>query len=812
MPKIGAATQVAHPNHIVGQQVNATVAANANGGFAIAYTDVSQNNYEMTTFKADGSLLQTMNFAFTHFQSSDDEDFGATSSIDNRIELVGREDGGITAAFLDTAHGGVVEQTYWAHSPVGGELGVYYGAGAGSPFLSLASTGNVILGHGLQGGDVKVHWMQPNSDEHPEPHDIYNSPAAENRVEVEGVYDPKDSTYAVDQDDVVLVYRNAATGAVHIESTSGNTVVGFGSDPHIAALAGGGFAVTWDVGGGQVLARIFEADGKTPRGAAVAVDNAGASQSHVCSLDDGRFLVTWRDYDASGVAPKSSIMGHIYNADGSSNSGPFTIETATGYGVTMGAPRADQLVDGRIVVTYHDGVSAATTDVKYRILDAREEGLFLAGGKLDDDFVGTDFADIVATGKGADKVAAGAAADALSGGAGKDKLYGEAGTDRLFGDAGKDTLDGGLGIDTTTGGFGDDWHYVDNAKDVVVEKAFQGAADRVLTSVDYALAADAQVEILSTADDAGVTPLKLTGNDFANTIIGNAGANALEGKGGSDTLQGGNGDDVYIVESAGDQVVEAFGQGIDTVKSGVTYTLSDNVENLQLTGSLDIGGVGNAGANTLTGNAGANTLNGKGDADLMIGGKGGDTYVVDHASDKTVESAGEGNDTVVATVDYALGAGQSIEKLVIASQGSVTPLKLTGNELGQTIEGNAGANVLNGGGGIDVLQGFGGKDVFAFTTTLGAGNIDKVTDFSTLDDLIGLDSAIFSKVGPDGALAASAFAVGATAADASDRIIYNSGTGALLYDQDGAGGAAAQQFAVISVGLTTLTSADFLVL
>jgi Ca2+-binding RTX toxin-like protein len=809
MPKIGAAMQVA--TQTAGQQVNATVAANANGGFAIAYADITANNYEMTSFNAEGSTIQTMNFAFSHFQSSDDDEFGATSSIDNRIELIGREDGGLTAAFLDTANGGIIEQTYWAHSPVGGELGISYEAGAGSPFLTMGPRGNVILGHGMQGGDVEAYSFRPESDEHPEPWLIATTPVGENRVEAEAAYDPKNSTSKVDYGDLVMVYRNASTGAVHIESDGVNAFVGFGTDPHIARLADGSFAVTWDVTGGQVLTRIFEAETLTPRGAAIAVDNAGASQSHVCSLEDGRFLVTWRDVDNSGLAPKSSIMGQLYNVDGSSNSGPFTIETATGYGVTMGAPRATQLVDGRIVVTYHDGISAAITDVKMRILDAREEGLFLAGGKLDDDFVGTDFADIVATGKGADKVAAGGAADALSGGAGNDKLYGEAGADRLLGDAGKDTLDGGLGVDTTTGGFGDDWHHVDNVKDVVVEKAMQGAADRVLTSVDYALAADAQVEILSTADDAGLTPLKLTGNDFANTLIGNSGANTLEGKGGFDVLKGGKGDDVYIVESAGDQVVEASGQGVDTVKSGVTYTLSDNVENLQLTGLADVSAAGNAAANTLTGNSGANVLNGKGDADLMIGGKGDDTYVVDHVSDKTMEAAGEGVDAVATYIDYTLGAGQSIEELTTNSKSGLTPLKLTGNEFGQVIVGNAGANILNGGGGIDDLWGYAGKDMFAFTTALGAGGVDKILDFSAPDDTVGIDSAIFAKAGPDGALASSAFVVGAAAADASDRIVYNAQTGALLYDADGAGGAAAQHFATIGAGLA-LTSADFLVL
>ncbi|MEY5098276.1 MAG: hypothetical protein RJA36_995 [Pseudomonadota bacterium] len=43
---------------------------------------------------------------------------------------------------------------------------------------------------------------------------------------------------------------------------------------------------------------------------------------------------------------------------------------------------------------------------------------------------------------------------------------------------------------------------------------------------------------------------------------------------------------------------------------------------------------------------------------------------------------------------------------------------------------------------------------------------------------------------------------GAAAHDASDRLIYNTSTGALYYDADGQGGAAAVQVALIGTGKT----------
>jgi serralysin len=62
-----------------------------------------------------------------------------------------------------------------------------------------------------------------------------------------------------------------------------------------------------------------------------------------------------------------------------------------------------------------------------------------------------------------------------------------------------------------------------------------------------------------------------------------------------------------------------------------------------------------------------------------------------------------------------------------------------------------------------------------------------------------------------GALAPGAFRTGAAAADADDRILYNSASGALLFDVDGVGGAAAVQFATLSTGLV-MTASDFTVI
>jgi Ca2+-binding RTX toxin-like protein len=64
----------------------------------------------------------------------------------------------------------------------------------------------------------------------------------------------------------------------------------------------------------------------------------------------------------------------------------------------------------------------------------------------------------------------------------------------------------------------------------------------------------------------------------------------------------------------------------------------------------------------------------------------------------------------------------------------------------------------------------GGFDSFNFTNGLSAFNIDLITDFNHAADTIRLENAIFTGLAI-GRLSAAAFRVGATAADATDRII-----------------------------------------
>ncbi|MEK8031018.1 calcium-binding protein [Ideonella sp. DXS29W] len=187
-----------------------------------------------------------------------------------------------------------------------------------------------------------------------------------------------------------------------------------------------------------------------------------------------------------------------------------------------------------------------------------------------------------------------------------------------------------------------------------------------------------------------------------DTLVGTSGADTIDGGEGADEMRGGKGGDTYVVDNAGDRVVESSGKGKDTVLASVSYTLADNVENLELRGRDDLSGVGNDLANKLTGNAGHNDLDGRAGADTMVGGKGDDTYHVGDAGDVVVEKPGQGTDTVVASIDYTLGDG--VENLVMRSP-STAGMRGDGNALDNTMSDWIGSDLLVGHDGNDTLHG-----------------------------------------------------------------------------------------------------------
>ena len=134
---------------------------------------------------------------------------------------------------------------------------------------------------------------------------------------------------------------------------------------------------------------------------------------------------------------------------------------------------------------------------------------------------------------------------------------------------------------------------------------------------------------------------------------------------------------------------------------------------------------------------------------------------------------------------------------------------ILGNKGNDKLNGLAGNDTLIGGKGSDTLTGGVGLDRFVFNVSPKKQPFDKIKDFSVADDTIVLDNAAFTL--PGGPLAPGAFAIGKKAGQADDRILYDTSSGKVLYDPDGAGGSKALVFAKMSKGLA-LTDDDFLVI
>jgi Ca2+-binding RTX toxin-like protein len=435
-----------------------------------------------------------------------------------------------------------------------------------------------------------------------------------------------------------------------------------------------------------------------------------------------------------------------------------------------------------------------------------------------------------------------------------------------------DLMTGGGGLDTMVGGRGvDNFRYFAGSEAVAGEIANGGLGTDNLSlfntgAIDFSLVNISGVEgldfvtgnsaailrsdqiggtaILSVSGSAGVDQItvnavgqsadlsKLTFNTFTDgtdsitingsalqdVLTGSSKSDTIDGKAGNDAMSGGGGDDVFRVGEAGDTVSEALGQGLaDKVIVTASYVLTKGAEVELLTtnsssATVAIDLTGNELVQEIFGNAGVNTLNdgGVGASDTLRGFGGNDTYRVFNSGDVIIEASSQGvTDRVTAAVDYTLGKGVFIELFTTNGSSGTSAIDLTGNEVAQDILGNAGDNRLEGKGGADSLRGFGGADSFTFATALGADNIDTIVDFNVADDRFLLSDSIFTEL-DTGTLSATAFRANTTglAQDASDRIIYETDTGKLFYDEDGTGALAGIQFATITANLA-LTNADF---
>lgn len=736
--------------------------------------------------------------------------------------------------------------------------------------------------------------------------------------------------------DIVLQRYGADGTKIGVETVANITTNVPQRSPSVVVLSDGSYVVVWQSArmhfnsDTDILARRFDADGDAI-GREIRINTVGRGEfdfvsNPVAALADGGFVVTWKGNNSSGdprvFSQRVDADGNLLTFEITGTAGADTLNAGIGtkiYGLggddTL---NGDQMFGGDGNDTYivnsardraiessgsASGIDTVRSSVDH-VLGANLENLILTG-KADLDGTGNELANIITgnagynilTGGGGDDVLDGqAGGDTMSGGSGNDTYYvdhdldkvveinnaanggvdkvfssvnfilgnyvenlsltgtgniegvgnnianvivgnignnrltGGGGNDTLTGAAGDDILDGGTGADRMTGGTGNDTYYVDQTSDIVIESSdpVKGGIDTVFSSVARTLG-----DYLENLNLTGSAAINGNGNALNNTLIGNAGANTLrgfngndilDGGAGKDILDGGLGNDVFVLGDGNDTVIDAG--GIDTIRSTISRSLMDygTIERLTLQGTANINGTGNALANTITGNAGNNTLDGGGGQDTLVGGLGNDRYMLAGGNDTVIDSGGI--DTIYSTIGRSLMNYTTIERLTL--QGSAN-INGTGNLLNNSLTGNSGNNTLNGAAGNDILSGGGGNDTLYGgsgndTLTGGSGadifvlnsepsastNVDSLTDFSTADDTIWLENAIFTKIGTHGALASSAFVKNTTglATTDSQRLIYETDTGELYYDSNGRAAGGSVLIAVLDPNLA-LTYKDF---
>ncbi len=322
---------------------------------------------------------------------------------------------------------------------------------------------------------------------------------------------------------------------------------------------------------------------------------------------------------------------------------------------------------------------------------------------------GDDFIDLLA---GDDYYEGGAGLDLIAGGLGNDILYGGAGSDYFFGDPGRDEMHGGedndyffnflLGTPDTnaTAMTIDDGEVFDGGE------GFDGIFLLDPTGLTFAFG------------HTTLSSIESLSFEVADGVFCHAWFLASQvGEGLSTNLllfsQPGEGNTLqidFVMDSSTSLDLSVFTVGFAGENDAIFVIGDHDAETI--TGSMARDFLfGNGGNDILNGGAGNDRLDGGAGVDILAGGSGDDDYYVDVAGEQINEVNGEGIDTVYASTNYTLGAGNEIEILRAFGTSTWNGITLTGNEFNNIIEGELGNDTLNGGLGDDTLDGYHGNDL-----------------------------------------------------------------------------------------------------
>jgi uncharacterized delta-60 repeat protein len=501
----------------------------------------------------------------------------------------------------------------------------------------------------------------------------------------------------------------------------------YNSDGTLDTSFGDNGSTRIQVGGSDIVALKVLSDGRILFGGGAPESGNLTTQTAASGTGDFLFGCLTTSGQLDGSFGNNGLMqidlndsqDYLFGIDVSKDgviaaAGLFSKDGKSGLGLAIFGTEGDDFLAGRALANKiygYDGNDTFISGVGNDLLDGGDD-FDTANYSSAKNNITVDLRSGIASSKdiGLDRLVS---IEAVIGGTGNDTIYGNSENNEVEGGRGNDLLDGGEGFDCAV--YKDSKSNLtinlqtgiasgtDIGKDTLrnIEEAYGGSGNDVITGL---LNLASQLE-------GGLGDDTLNGGNQGDTLIGGDGKDTLNGGFGGDNMTGGKGNDIYVVDNLEDSVVEGSGadSGVDTVRSFITYSLGDNVENLVLLGSNSIDGNGNSLINTITGNDSNNQINGGSGADVMAGGKGDDTYFVDNVGDKIVELSGtdSGTDTVQSSVTYALSA--NVENLILTG---INVINGTGNDLNNTITGNMTSNQIDGGKGADTMVGGGGDDIY----------------------------------------------------------------------------------------------------
>lgn len=602
--------------------------------------------------------------------------------------------------------------------------------------------------------------------------------------------DPIDPDSATLTNDVVVTAYLEKDGTdydVEVRGLNANDSLGFNvninsdanadSDPHIAALSGGGFVVVWQTDS-DIVGSIRTASGASVASFTAAGGTDNQNEPDVIGLEDGGFFVVW-DNDTV-----NTLQGARFNASGVQIGSVVTISTS-GIEIT---PELGLTSDGRVLITWSDNV-----EVLSAIYDPRENFITVVasedvttGTQQNDTIAGSTSSDIIFGVGGDDDINGNSGSDSIDGGDGNDNLLGGAGTDTILGGEGNDAINGGLNTDSIEGGAGNDSIFVstgdfldnvdggtgiDELNHIAVSAAdvsgaiFNFLTGTITSTFDTGTPTIANLERYLDGDGGnsiimggGLTFAQGSGgNDTIigaltnDTIFGGDDNDSVEGGNGADSINGGNGDDILLGDGGVD-VIDG-GAGNDSIRGGFTFddTLrggagNDTIE--VIGGGLIEGETGDDVFTVISSNVigDTDTL----DSDLVDGGAGVDLFDASNelaigyrinldagTLDRDLSSS---NRTIsIANVENATGTNQADE-----ITGDILDNVLNGLDGNDTIVAGGGNDSVLGGLGDDSIFGYGGND------TLSGDDGNDTVRGNAGNDLVGGEAGNDSVFGGEG--------------------------------------------------------------